>query len=218
MVGLILARGGSKGLPRKNILQFCGKPLIAYTIEAALKSKSIDRVILSTDDEEIAEISVKYGAEVPFMRPKKLATDTAASGDVIEYTLAKIGNVNEYMLLQPTSPLRNENHIDEAYKLYIESNADSLTSITSLAHPIQWCFNMDNNHIIKRVFEDNSNQRQSYEKLFIPNGAIYIRKNPHIHGKSIGYLMSASESIDIDTIYDFKIAEYIYENKDNLLN
>ena len=135
ILGLIPARGGSKGLPRKNIRPLLGKPLIAWTIEQALASEYLDRVVVSTDDEKIAEISRKYGAKVPFMRPKESAADEARRIDVVLHAIDWMEkNDNSYdliMLLQPTSPLRTSEDIDKAIKLFISKKADSLFLINS---------------------------------------------------------------------------------------
>ncbi|MBC8555357.1 MAG: acylneuraminate cytidylyltransferase family protein, partial [Candidatus Brocadiales bacterium] len=138
ILAIIPARGGSKRLPRKNILDLAGKPPIAWSIEAALGSKYIDRVIVSTDDEEIAGISRKYGADVPFMRPNKLATDESSSVDVVLHvinTLKEKGRESEYiMLLQPTSPLRTMENIDEAVELLQSSSSDAVISVCEAEH------------------------------------------------------------------------------------
>src|SRR5690606_22892236 len=140
---IIPARGGSKGLPGKNVKLLNGKPMIAYTIEAALNSKSISRVIVSTDDIAIAEVAKSYGAEVPFMRPVDLATDDAKSIDVYTYTIKRLEKeedilIREIIVLQPTSPFRTAQHIDEAIELYLEKKADSVISYCNEHHPIFW--------------------------------------------------------------------------------
>ena len=137
---VIPARGGSKRLPHKNIKNLCGKPLIQWTVEAGIGSKSIDRLIVSTDDLEIAEISKSCGAEVPFIRPETLATDSSSSYSVLEHAyqyLFEQGDYYDYIImLQPTSPLRTSNHIDEAVKLLKDKQADGVISVTEASHPI----------------------------------------------------------------------------------
>ena len=128
LLALITARGGSKRLPKKNILKLANKPLIAWTIEASLKSPYIDEVIVSTDDVEIAEISRSYGADVPFIRPPELATDNASSIDVLKHAVLTLNNLDRHfdylILLQPTSPLRKATHINEAIKMYVDKKSD----------------------------------------------------------------------------------------------
>lgn len=141
MIAIIPARGGSKGLPGKNIKEMCGKPLIAYTIEVALKSKSIDHVILSTDDEEIATVAKKYGAEVPFMRPAELASDTAMAVDNYIYTIGRLEKewntkIDSFVVLQPTSPLRIAEDVDGAVELFNTRKADSVVTYVKEAHPV----------------------------------------------------------------------------------
>ena len=142
LLAIIPARGGSKRLPRKNILDLAGKPLIAWTIEAALNSKYIDRIVVSTDDQEIANISIKYGAEVPFLRPKSLATDDASSIDTVINVLGEVEIINQHyeyiVLLQPTSPLRTEIDIDKAIELLEKKSADSVISVCEVDHPSHW--------------------------------------------------------------------------------
>ena len=136
-LAIIPARGGSKRLPRKNVLDLCGKPLIAYTIEAALKSKYIDKVIVSSDDEEILNISSNFGADI-IKRPIDLANDTATTFDTIKHTIDNFEKCDYIVLLQPTSPLRNEKHIDEAIELLKEKNADAVVSVCEMEHSPLW--------------------------------------------------------------------------------
>jgi len=220
MIAIIPARGGSKGLPGKNIKDFCGKPLIAYSIEAALQSENIDEVILSTDDKYIESIAVKYGANSPFIRPKKLADDDSLAVDNYIYTINRLEKIRKtsyesFIVLQPTSPLRSVADIDGSMKLFLEKNADSVISYTEEDHPLSW-------H--KRLAEDgsfimNSDEiianRQAYEPTFYPNGAIYIfktsliRNRKYYSDKSYAYIMPRKRSIDIDTTDDFDYAEYL---------
>ena len=135
MIAIIPARGGSKGIPNKNIKQLSGKPLIAYTIEAAKNAKSLKKIILSTDDQEIAKIARNYGVEVPFMRPKELATDDALAIDNYIYTIERLNSklrepYESFVVLQPTSPLRTALDIDNAVRIFRENNADSVVSVS----------------------------------------------------------------------------------------
>lgn len=229
MIALIPARGGSKGLVDKNIRLLDGKPLISYTIEAAIKSKHITRVIVSTDSFEIAEISKKYGAEIPFMRPSHLATDNAKSIDVFNYTIDRLQNqekkeIPEIIILQPTSPLRNNIHIDEAVKIYGERNADSLVSYCKEDHSIFWHKYIKDDGRFEKIFEDDFMvNRQDLRATYYPNGAIYIikssllRKGTYYTENSYSYIMDRQFSVDIDTFDDFEYAEYLL-NKSKLNN
>lgn len=226
MLAIIPARGGSKGLPGKNIKLLNGKPLIAYTIEAALQSKLITRVIVSTDDEEIAKVAKNFGAEIPFMRPSILATDEARSIDVFKYTIEELernqNTINDFIVLQPTSPLRNAQHIDEAITLFKDQNADSVISYCREEHPIFWHKFINDDGSLEDIFtEKYVMNRQEIRTTYYPNGAIYIIKRnlldkQELTGpKSFAYLMDRNYSADIDTIDDFSFVEYIINTKDN---
>lgn len=224
MLAIIPARGGSKGLPGKNIKLLNGKPLIAYTIEAALNSKSISRVIVSTDDDEIAEISKQYGAEIPFMRPDFLATDSAAAVDVYNYTLERLENeedkiITEFIVLQPTSPLRTSVHIEEAIDLYRTKKADSVISYCQEEHPIFWHKFKNEEDGIEEIFEQNYlKNRQEIRPTFYPNGAIYIfkreliRNEIYVNENSYMYLMERNSSVDIDTQEDWEYVGFLINN------
>lgn len=225
MLAIIPARGGSKGLPGKNIKLLNNKPLIAYTIEAALKSNNISRVIVSTDDEKIAKIALDFGAEIPFMRPDNLATDDAKSIDVYQYTIEHLEKkynmkINEFIVLQPTSPLRNEKHIDEAIALFIEKKADSVISYTEENHPIFWHKFVNEQGKFEDIFQgDYLKNRQEIKPTYYPNGAIYVFKkdlifqNAYYTNKSYAYLMEKINSVDIDTKDDFKYIEFLINNE-----
>ena len=188
MIAIIPARGGSKGLPGKNIKEMCDKPLIAYTIEAALKSKSIDHVILSTDDEEIAAVAKKYGAEVPFMRPAELASDTAMAVDNYIYTIGRLEKewntkIDSFVVLQPTSPLRIAEDIDGAVELFNARNADSVVTYVKEAHPIFWHKKIDENNKLEDIFEGTIANRQELPITYYPNGAVYVFSTEMIRQK-----------------------------------
>ncbi len=143
MLAIIPARGGSKGLPNKNIRMLAEKPLIAYTIEAARQSRHVDRVVVSTNDQEIASISRSYQAEIPFLRPEALAGDDARAIDTYTYTIEKLNKgegraYEECIVLLPTSPLRTADDIDQAIELYHNKNADSVISVSEAVHPPTW--------------------------------------------------------------------------------
>lgn len=222
MIAIIPARGGSKGLPGKNIKKLCGKPLIAYTIEEALKSDKIKRVIVSTDSENIANIAIQYGAEVPFLRPEKLAGDHAKAVDNYLYTIERISKeenrkINEFIVLQPTSPLRKARHINEAIECFYKNNAHSVVSVKKAEHPPEWYKTIDQNGILKDYISDeNALNRQEYPQTYLPNGAIFIFKydilkenRTYYTNQTYPYLMNKESSIDIDTLYDFLLATTI---------
>jgi CMP-N-acetylneuraminic acid synthetase len=225
LLGLIPARGGSKGLPRKNLRPLCGKPLIAWTIEQALKSKYLDKVVVSTDDTEIAEMSKKYGAEVPFMRPKELATDEAKSVDVILHAIKFFESNNQHfdtiVLLQPTSPLRATENIDKAIETFFENNCESLVSVSEAPHSLFWSFEIKNGYLEPFLGKDFLNKRrQDLPKLYLPNGAIYISTKETIEkyisfftDSTYPYIMPPERSIDVDTELDFRIAELLINTK-----
>jgi CMP-N,N'-diacetyllegionaminic acid synthase len=220
MLAIIPARGGSKGLPGKNIKLLNGKPLIAYSIEAALASKNVTRVIVSTDDEQIATLATKYGAECPFMRPIELASDTSKAIDTYKYTLERLEkeehiSIAEFIVLQPTSPLRTAQDIDNSIELFHTKNADSVISFCPEHHPIKWHKYIDENGKFERIFEDKIGNRQEERATYFPNGAIYVFKRQIIETEkyytenSYAYIMDRKHSTDIDTIDDFEYADFI---------
>ena len=211
-LAIIPARGGSKRLPRKNVLDLCGKPLIAYTIEAALKSKYIDKVIVSSDDEEILNISSNFGADI-IKRPIDLANDTATTFDTIKHTIDNFEKYDYIVLLQPTSPLRNEKHIDEAIQLLEEKNADSIISVCEMDHSPLWSNTLPKDGNMSNFLKDEilNKRSQDLEKYYRLNGAIYICKTSKLleeksfilKKKIFAYIMDRKNSIDIDEKVDF---------------
>lgn len=223
MLAIIPARGGSKGLPGKNIKILNGSPLIAYTIKSAKESKTIDRIIVSTDDKRIAEISINYGAEIPFLRPKELATDDAKAIDNYIFTieeLKKRENIiyEEFVILQPTSPLRKTEDINNAIELFYEKKADSVISFSEAQHPPLWAKKIDRNLKISNYFQDSivNKNRQEIPIAFMPNGAIFVfkylllkEKYTYYSDKTYAYIMPQINSIDIDNLLDFEFAEFL---------
>ncbi|MDH1977193.1 cytidylyltransferase domain-containing protein [Aliarcobacter butzleri] len=218
-LAIIPARGGSKRLPRKNVLDLCGKPLIAHTIEAGLKSNYIDKVIVSSDDKEILEISKKFGAKT-VKRPDELASDIATTFDAIKHTIDN--NIDKYdyvVLLQATSPLRNEKHIDEAIELLEEKKANAIISVCEMEHSPLWSNTLPDNGNMKGFLRDEilNKRSQDLEKYYRLNGAIYIcRTDKLLEEKTFilkdeiyAYKMSRKFSIDIDEEIDFKMAEIL---------
>ena len=174
-LAIIPARGGSKRLPRKNILDLCGKPLISWSIEAALKSKYISKVVVSSDDEEILNISSNFGADI-IKRPYELANDTATTFDAIKHTINNLEKYDYIVLLQPTSPLRNEKHIDEAIELLEEKQADAIVSVCEMDHSPLWSNTLPEDGNMRGFLrEEILNKRsQDLEKYYRLNGTIYM--------------------------------------------
>jgi len=228
ILAVIPARGGSKRLPRKNILSFSGRPLIFWTIQAATLSKYIDKVVVSTDDNEISEISRYYGAEVPFLRPKRLATDLSSTADVVLDLLGKLESKEEeydyVVLLQPTSPFRNSYHIDDAIEQLNDQGSDAVISVCPVRHHPSWCNTLgDDKSMDDFLRSDLHNVRsQDLPKNYIINGAIYLCKTSVFKlqktffptPRSHAYIMRTDDSIDIDTELDFKIAECLSQFRD----
>lgn len=214
-IGLIPARMGSKGLPGKNWREINGKPLIAWTIEAALNSQQIDKVIVSTDDEKVSEISKSYGLEV-IERPEAESSDSAPAKDVIRHGILRLQHFKNLIYLQPTSPLRNSNTIDEAFELFNKSNNGSLVSVTATAKPLDWMFSLSKANQLLPQTRDRTLNRQDAPPLFVLNGAIYISNLVEliendfnlVRNDSIGFVMSKVESIDIDDEFDFEVADH----------
>lgn len=220
IIAIIPARGGSKGIPQKNIKLLGEKPLIAYTIEEALKSKYLDHIFVSTEDQKIAEISQKYGSEV-IERPSALSEDTSKTVDAILHAVEYLENKDIQpqivVLLQPTSPLRNAEDIDAAIKLYLDNDCDSVISVCEPDHSPFWCFTF-NGEYLQPLFDEkyDNTRRQDLPRVFMPNGAIYVsspesirRLKGFIGNKVIPYCMQPERSIDIDTPLDFTIAEVL---------
>ena len=217
-LAIIPARGGSKRLPRKNVLDLCGKPLIAWSIEAGLKSKYITKVIVSSDDEEILSISKEYGAST-IKRPSELASDTAITFDALKHVIENSEKFDYVVLLQPTSPLRNETHIDEAIKLLIEKNADSIISVCETEHSPLWCNTLPQDSSMNNFLRDEvlNKRSQDLPKYYRLNGAIYIcktekllsEKSFFIKDNIFAFKMNKENSIDIDEEFDFIIAREI---------
>lgn len=223
VLAIIPARGGSKGIKNKNIIDLCGKPLIAYTIDAAKKSRYVDDIIVSTDDEKIAAVAKECGAEVPFMRPEELATDSAKTIDAVVSAVDMLKergrSYDVLLLLQTTQPLRTETDIDQSLELYIKNNCQSLVSVSPVDdHPLLIRY-MDENKDMQKLLDLNSTcRRQDMPPYYKINGCIYINAISEIRpdlsfaDNKIPYFMPKERSVDIDEPLDLMIAEY-YLNK-----
>lgn len=237
ILALIIARGGSKGVPRKNIKLLAGKPLLAYPIEEAKKSKYINRVVLTTDDLEISEIGRQYGAETPFMRPAELAQDVTTELPVVQHALNWLKEYENYVpdiviRLVPTSPLSTVEFIDKGIEIMLQnSDADSVRSVAeSPKHPLK-CWHLNNGRlspfIPKEIYgfdEPYIMPRQKLPKAFVNNGAVdvlrpsvILGKNSWLGEKIFGFEMPADNSVNIDCEDDFCAAEKILGKKQSAL-
>ncbi|MDC1382735.1 acylneuraminate cytidylyltransferase family protein [Candidatus Puniceispirillum sp.] len=221
MLVLIPARGGSKGIFKKNIKPLCGQPLINWTITEALKSKYISDVIVSTDDDEIAQISKNCGAKVPFIRPAELAKDDTPGVKPALHALEELDGFESLLLLQPTSPLRIVEDINGLLKKVERTNLDSIASITATAAPLEWTYYIDENDRLFGVKDTvNLTARQDAKATYNTNGAMYwvkaawLRdKLTFVNNETFGYLMPPERSIDIDSFFDWLMAELIIKDR-----
>ncbi len=226
-LGIIPARGGSKGLRNKNILPIAGKPLIAWTIEQALSSKYLDKVIVNTDSIEITDISKKYGADAPFLRPNDLATDEARMIDVVLYAMEHLEEdgyfYDSVMLLQPTSPLRTVFDIDSAIEMMITNSAGAVVSVCEMEHHPYWSNSLPHDKCMKDFLkpEVRNKNRQQLPVFYRLNGAIYLAYSSYLKGhrdfigdRTYAYIMSKERSVDIDSELDFKLAELLLMQTD----
>lgn len=213
VLAIIAARGGSKGLPRKNVLPAGGRPLIAWTIEAALKSNCISRVTLSSDDDEIIATALRYGCEVPFRRPADLASDTASSMDVVFHALDQVPGYDYVMLLQPTSPLRTAEDIDAAFALLRKSQAPACVSVCPVEESPYWMYRLEKQSRLHNILDlpEGVTRRQDLPPVYSLNGAIYIantewlkKRGVFVSNETVGYVMPRERSIDIDTPDDYR--------------
>lgn len=222
-LAIIPARGGSKGIPGKNILPLAGKPLIAWTIKAAQAAKGITRCIVSSDDAEIISVAKQFGADVPFVRPSDLATDKASSVDVVLHALAWLEERGEYydtvVLLQPTTPLRSSEDIENSLKFFAEKQAPACVSVCkTFSHPF-WEYTIsDDFHLFPLLGEQNFH-RQDLPDVYLRNGAIYIstvkslcRYNTFLLPETVAYVMPQEHSINIDNMLDFRLVETLVAN------
>jgi len=226
MIAIIPARGGSKGLPGKNIKDLCGMPMIAYTIKAALNSKHITDVIISTDSKEIEGVALKFGAKSFFLRPEYLATDNAKAIDNYLYTINRLNdefeyNVKNFIVLQPTSPLRTSEDIDGAIELFNHKKADSVVSYTAEHHPVEWHKYITEDGKFENIFNEALLNRQDYQISHFPNGAIFvfdyelIKRKQYYSDNSYAHVMPRSRSIDVDTLEDFEYVEFLIQRNKN---
>ena len=226
IISIIPARGGSKGLEKKNIKPFVGKPLIGYAIEESKKAKKINRTFVSTENAKIAKIAKDYGSEV-IERPMNLAKDDSSTIEVIYNVMEQLKDEFDdstiIILLQSTSPLRTVNDIENCIELFLNEKCDSVVSVCEVSHPPYWCLKIENG-FLKSLFGDKylKMRRQNFENVYSPNGAIYItrfgtlkKSNTFLCKSTIPYIMTRENSIDIDNELDFSLAELIYRKNEN---
>lgn len=215
-IAIIPARGGSKGIPQKNIKHLDGKPIISYTIEAALDSVEVDEIIVSTDDEEIGKVAADAGATVPFLRPAELAEDDTPTEPVITHAINSVDEeYQQLILLQPTSPLRTATHVTEAVQKYRSQDAKSLLSVVP-THSYRWVRTADGAEQVN--YDGNRDRRQDKTPEYEENGAIYItdcesylRTENLTVGQTLLYIMDEQASVDIDDPFDLWLAEQMIE-------
>ena len=225
MIAIIPARGGSKGVPGKNIKELGGKPLIAHTIAAALGAACIDDVVVTTDSPSIADVAAQAGARVPFLRPDSLATDTSSAVDVyihaVEFLSRELGKpIEKFMVLLPTAPFRDSEDIDRAYDLFCREKACTLLAVKEADVPPSWYVSGTESHIEPCGFGGDNilNNRQLSARYYIPCGAIYIldyqllkEKRTYFSDRTAAYVMKPAKAVDIDTMDDFRYAEYLMQ-------
>lgn len=221
-LAIIPARSGSKRLPNKNIKDLCGKPLMAWSIEAAKQSKWIDEIVVNTNSQQYAEIAKQYGVNVPFLRPEELSQDKNTTFEYIQYTIDFYKNTfkKEYdyiVLLQPTSPLRQAHHIDEAIELCLRKNASSIISVSECEHTPLWANTLPPDHSMENFVSKEAIGKRSQDlpQYYRINGCIFIGKVEHYLQRrdfsmpnSYAFVMEKCYSIDIDTQDDFDLAEF----------
>ncbi|ALG67631.1 cytidylyltransferase domain-containing protein [Beggiatoa leptomitoformis] len=215
-LAIIPARGGSKGVKRKNIRPLAGKPLIAWTIQSAQQSAYLDRFILSSEDAEIIATARQWGCEVPFIRPAELAQDETAGIEPIIHAIQTVAESYDYVVvLQPTSPLRLALDIDQAIQQCIDQQAEFCVSVTEPdAHPY-WCFQQDSQGYLQPLIQDIPPRRQDLPAMFTLNGAVYVAKTSTLlqtrkllNAQTQGYVMPKSRALDIDTEEDLLLAAF----------
>lgn len=227
VLGLVLARGGSKSVPRKNVRLVGGKPLIAWTIETALQAHVLNRVIVSTDDKEIAGIAQQWGAEVPFMRPTELAQDDTPSIDTILHAVQWLGEHEGYhphyiMLLQPTSPLRSAEDIEAVVRLVREKQADAVVSVCHVHQHPYWMKKINYDGQLTEFFPLDRiyTRRQDMPPIYFLDGALYlarrevlIERRTFYTDRTYGYVIPSERSLDIDTEWDLHLVDLILQDR-----
>ena len=218
LLALIPARGGSQGIPRKNIRPFCGKPLLQWSIDVALSASSVDRVVVSTDDPEIAEVALVSGAEVPFLRPPEFATDAASGIAPVLHALHQLPEVSSVLLLQPTSPLRSVEDVESIVALHHQVGYGPVVSVTSSSKHPAWMFALSSQQVLEPLLESpDVTCRQKLPPAYVLNGALYMasrtlleQDKSFLTSNTVGYVMPPERSVDIDTLMDWHWAEFLF--------
>jgi CMP-N-acetylneuraminic acid synthetase len=224
ILAVIPARGGSKGILHKNIYPLCGKPLIEYTIDAAFRSGMLDDVLVSTDDKQIADVSKKAGAWVPFIRPSEYSGDHAKTIDVVMHAVDFLNTMKKHydilVLLQPTSPLRDAKDIRNAIDLFrSDDDITSLASVSEADNPVLIRYMNENDQLEKLLDNDSTIRRQDMKKSWRINGAIYINyfrdlcEKTSFNDNKYGFVIDSRHGIDIDTVEDIRLAEFYLSEK-----
>ena len=215
VLALIPARGGSKGIPRKNLAPLAGRPLLAWTVDAALRSRAVTRTVVSTEDAEIAATARSLGAEV-LARPPELTADDTPMQPVVAHALGELGAPDVLVLLQPTSPLRRAEHVDEAVELLVATSADSVVSVVEVPHRYRpgSLMALDGERLV-RLADDHAGTRQEKPLVYARNGPAMLALRPDRIGADLyggdcrPYVMGARESIDVDEPFDLELAELL---------
>jgi CMP-N,N'-diacetyllegionaminic acid synthase len=221
LLALIPARGGSKGIPRKSIRPFCGKPLLQWTIDVALAAPSVDRVVVSTDDTEIADVARAGGADVPFLRPPELASDTAPGIAPVLHALQHLPEVSDVLLLQPTSPLRVVEDVEAIVALRRQAGREAAVSVTlSSKHPA-WMFLLTQEQQLEPLLQSPQVAcRQQLQSPYVLNGALYLasrqfleREGSFLTAETLGHVMPPERSVDIDSPLDWQWGEFLMQQQ-----
>lgn len=220
LLAIIPARGGSKGIPRKNIKPLRGRPLIEWSILAARGASCIDRIVVSTDDDEIASVAHNSGAEVPFMRPAELAADGSPGIDPVLHVISVLPEYDWILLLQPTSPLRNSEDIDGIWQFCQERSSPSAVSVCEVGKHPYWTYQCDTFQRLDPLIKDGPHaaQRQDLPPAYSLNGALYLARSDwllerrnFVGPETLGYIMPLERSVDLDTPHDWRWAEFLIE-------
>ena len=222
VLGVILARGGSKGVPRKNVRDLAGKPLVAWTIEAGRESKYLDRLILSSDDEEIMGVAEEYGCKVPFQRPSELAQDDSSSMEALLHALDQVPDYDYVVLLQPTSPLRVADDIDATIVRCHEDDTPVAVTVAETGKPPEWMYTITSDNRLRPVLdsEENVARRQDAEATYVLNGAVYVaesewlkKEQTFLTTETAVHVMPEWRSVDVDKEFDLVLCETLVEER-----
>jgi len=221
VLALVPARGGSKGIPRKNVKRIAGKPLIAWAIEAALRSPLLAAVAVSTEDQEIAEIARQWGAQVPFLRPPELAQDDTPGIDPVLHALDQLPEFDAVLLLQPTSPLRTTEDIDGCVGLALARQLPSVVSVSEPEKHPYWMYRLGTDQRLQALMDvPPASCRQELPPVYVLNGALYFARTnwlrqhrTFVTAETVAYIMPQERSVDLDSPLDWKLAELLLKEQ-----